>query len=401
MRKIAIFGFLLLVLLAGCASAPPPATKTIAPDAVATITQGPAIAVQPTPVQRPKATGTLEDAHHHMIRGMAAIEMAKSEAELGLAEDEFRMATEISPQLANAWFNLGKTQSQLGKYGDAIDSYRQYLVYAPGAADAQNVRNEIIKLEFRQEVAIKIQSRAGTWIGADGAFYQLTLDGNRMTLKTSQHYIPEDEVQASYSLAGNSPVRHPCAAVYQLVFQGNRLTGTWTRGPVQSDKCTVPADTSGVSGELFDTEGKMVLNHERTSFHAATQMSILSDDYCKEVTTKGRASVQEIIYGPLGKGGLGIKPHGLQSWWDGGFSVVHDGWQGRLAVRVTQDTPAYVAGLRDMDEILAIDGVPVKSLSAGQAIVRLRGEPGSSVTLELWRKKTNEQFSITLTRIAV
>ena len=401
MKRIFCFFSLFAVLLAGCAATPPPAPKSSAPDAASMNDQNPPMAAQPTAAQRPKATGTLEDAQYHMIRGMAAIEMAKSKSELVLAEDEFRMASEIYPQFANAWFNLGKTQSQLGKYAEAIESYRQYLAYAPDAADAQSVRKEIIKLEFRQEVANKIQSRAGIWIAEDGALYQLTLDGNRMALKTNRRYVPQDEVQSSYTLVGNTPVGYLCAAEYQLVFQGSLLTGTWTRGPVQADKCTVPPDTSGVTGELFDAEGKMLLKHDRTSFHAATQMSLLSDDVCKGITTTGRKSVEEIIYGPLAKGGLGVEPYGLYAWWDGGFSAVQNGWQGRLGVRVKPDTPAYVAGLRDMDEILAIDGVPVKSLSAGQSIVRLRGEPGSTVTLELWRKKTKEQFSITLKRIAL
>jgi hypothetical protein len=407
LKKI-ILGFVMAILLAGCAATPPPAPRSTASVPVPTASPGQAVSpdqAASTPVapvqQRPKATGTLEDAHYHMVRGMAAIEMAKSEAELAMAEDEFRIATEIAPQMANAWFNLGKTQSQLGKYGDAIASYRQYLECAPDAEDAPKVRNEIIKLEFRQEVAAKIQSRAGAWIGEDGAFYNLTLDGNRMTLKTKQHYIPIDEIRTSYSITGNAPLRFPSTAEYQLVFQGNRLTGTWTRSPVQADKCPVPADTSGVTGELFDLEGKMVLTHERTSFHAATIMSLFGDDTCKGVTSRGRTSVKETIYGPLAKGGLGVEPYGLQSWWDGGFSAVQDGWQGRLAIGVKPDTPAYLAGLRNMDEILAIDGVPVKSLSAGQAIVRLRGEPGSTVTLEVWRKTTKEQFTITMTRSAV
>ena len=37
-----------------------------------------------------------------------------------------------------------------------------------------------------------------------------------------------------------------------------------------------------------------------------------------------------------------------------------------LGVHVPPGTPAYEAGLRNEDEILAIDGVAVKSLSAGE-----------------------------------
>ncbi len=63
-------------------------------------------------VERPKATGTEDDARRHFIRGMAALEIAKTKDDLVLAIDEFSMATEISPKMAVAWYNLGKAQEQ-------------------------------------------------------------------------------------------------------------------------------------------------------------------------------------------------------------------------------------------------------------------------------------------------
>jgi hypothetical protein len=310
------------------------------------------------------------------------------------------MATEISPDLANAWFNLGKVQSQLGKFSAAMDSYRQYLVRAPAAPDVQTVKNEIIKLEFKHEQANKIQSRVGSWVGQDGTFYRLALDGNLMTLKTAHRRVPEDEVSSTYTLVGNVPIQAAVATEYQLVFQGNRLSGTWSRGPVKADKCSVPADSAKVSGELFDQEKKMVLRFDKGSFQASTQMSILTDDYCAGVTSSGRKSVEDTLYGPLGAGSPGFGLVGLDYWWDGGFSMVRHGWQGRLAVSVAPDTSAYAAGLRSEDEILAIDGVAVKSLSAAEAVMRLYGEPGSALMLEVWRKESKDPFMLSLKRVA-
>ncbi|HSR36518.1 MAG TPA: tetratricopeptide repeat protein, partial [Desulfurivibrionaceae bacterium] len=137
---------------------------------------------------------------------MAAIEMAKSNEDLALAAEEFRLATEIAPQMAIAWFNLGKAQTQLGRYKEAIDSYRRYLTLAPQAKDAQSVRDEIVKLEFRQELAAKAQARVGIWVGQDGSFYRLTFNGNRLTLKTDARWVPEDEARFSYSLVGGLSV---------------------------------------------------------------------------------------------------------------------------------------------------------------------------------------------------
>ena len=101
------------------------------------------------------------EARRHLLRGIAAIEMAKSDADLTLAADEFRRATVIAPNLAAAWFNLGKVQAKLENYAGVIESYKRHLVLAPSAPDASEIGDEIIKLEFRQERSATIRSRAG------------------------------------------------------------------------------------------------------------------------------------------------------------------------------------------------------------------------------------------------
>ena len=159
------------LFLAGCAVEQPPAPQSVlaqattpsartqpAPNPGAPGAPVHSVAPQPAPAQKTRATGTPEDARRHMLRGMAAIEMAKSNDDLALAEEEFRMATEIAPQMAIAWFNLGKAQTQLGRNDEAMASFRQYLTLAPDAKDAQSVRDEIVKLEFRRELAAKAQA---------------------------------------------------------------------------------------------------------------------------------------------------------------------------------------------------------------------------------------------------
>jgi len=158
-----------------------------------------------------------------------------------------------------AWFNLGKVQSQLGRYDEAVASYRQYLAVAPGAEDGQRVRDEIVKLEFKQELAAKEKGRAGIWIGRDGAWYTLAIDGNRMTLKTDTRPVFEDECRNAPWLGLSVPITALVHAEYQLMLRGSRLTGTWSRGPVPADKCTIPPDTAEVEGELQDKDGMMLL----------------------------------------------------------------------------------------------------------------------------------------------
>lgn len=387
--KASLLSTFVIVSLISCA-APPPKPMTV--------TQAPVKAAKPA--ARKPATGTAEDARRHMLRGIAAVEVAKSDTELAAAEEEFLIATEISPQLATAWFNLGRVQTQRTRYKDAIASFRKYLEVAPQAEDAQKVRDEIVKIEFRQELLDKTLGRAGTWIGSDGTVFQLTVQGSSLILKTTATFLPEDEVKSTYTLVGSVPVGAVVAAEYQLTQQGNSLTGMWSRDALQADKCTVPGDSANVTGEVDDANHRIILRHDVTSFLAMTQMSLLTDDFCSGVKQQGRKPKELIVYGPLGrKGGIGVTPTGLTGWWDGGFSMLNRGWQGRLGIVVGEGTPAFIAGLRSGDEILAIDGRAVKEMSAGEAVLALNGEPGSLIQLEIWRKESKQNLVVNMTRI--
>lgn len=385
--------FTCLVCLAGCVvpTPPPPAALQTVPPTPAPL----------TPAPRQACAGTLEDARRHMLRGMAAVEMAKSAAEITMAADEFRCATEIAPQLANAWYNLARAQSQLGKYQDAIASYQRYLEVAPDAEDAQKVRDELVKLEFRQEVADKAQARVGTWVGSDGTYYELKVNGDNWTLRSKDAITPEDEIRSTYPIVGSMPL--PAVSVeYQLTQQGNALTGVWNRAPVTAEKCTVPADSATVSGEVDDANHRIILRHEVTSYHASTMMSILTDDFCGGVEVKGRKAKELAIYGSFSNpdlGGIGVSLKPMTNWFDSGFTFSKPGWHGRLGILVPDGSPAYQAGLRSDDEILAIDGRPVKGMNAGEAIMALRGAPGSQVTLEIWRKDSPQTIVVNMTRI--
>ena len=82
-----------------------------------------------------------EEARKYMVRGMAAIEMAKSEADLAKAAVEFKKATEVAPRMADAWNNLAAVQANkdlqenLGAAAHLIHGSsegRFGITYAPG-----------------------------------------------------------------------------------------------------------------------------------------------------------------------------------------------------------------------------------------------------------------------------
>lgn len=65
------------------------------------------------------------------------------------------------------------------------------------------------------------------------------------------------------------------------------------------------------------------------------------------------------------------------------------------------DSPAERAGIKAGDTIVQIDGRPVQSDDLDGAIARLRGKPGSEITLNVLHEKQNTPVDITLKREAI
>lgn len=418
-----------LIVLAGCASAPksePPPLRSVttapapasAPLAASQphsggVAQAPAAVqqffqpaqAQPQPAAapaRPKATGTPEDARRHLVRGAAAIEMARTVDDLALAADEFRQATEIAPDMAAAWFNLGSVLTKTGPVSDAVAAYRRYLELAPNAPDAQKVADEIIKLEFRQERVAKEQSSSGVWIESDGTLYKLEVAGSKWRLSTTDRPFQPD-VEYRYGPGVGSmgmPIQEREPISFNLELRGNKLAGTWQHPEIAIDKCTLPAETGDVQGELDTANGMVTLAFSKARYKTVTSapfpLSFETKDKCTEVTVLQRRVVRFVFRGPLPAGGTGVyvtTAHGMMG--------VKD-WIGELRVTGTlKGSVAEQAGLTYEDMVQAIDGVPVKTLSAGEAIFRLRGAPGSEVRLTIQRPKLKEPVEVTLQRQAV
>ena len=62
------------------------------------------------------------------------------------------------------------------------------------------------------------------------------------------------------------------------------------------------------------------------------------------------------------------------------------------------DTPAQKAGLQSGDLVIRLDETPVKGLSLNDAVTRMRGEPGTDITLTIIREGEEKPLKITITR---
>jgi carboxyl-terminal processing protease len=94
---------------------------------------------------------------------------------------------------------------------------------------------------------------------------------------------------------------------------------------------------------------------------------------------------RELQVGTSGEfGGLGIEV-GME---DGFIKVIAP----------IDDTPASRAGLKAGDTIVRIDDKPVKGLSLNEAVTRMRGKPGSSISLTIMREGGDRPLKVELVR---
>ncbi len=97
---------------------------------------------------------------------------------------------------------------------------------------------------------------------------------------------------------------------------------------------------------------------------------------------------QDLQSGTRGEfGGLGIEV-GMEN----GFVKV---------IAPIEGTPAAKAGIQAGDTIVRVDGNPVKGISLQEAVDRMRGEPGTEITLSVVREGKNQPLDITIERAVI
>ena len=99
-------------------------------------------------------------------------------------------------------------------------------------------------------------------------------------------------------------------------------------------------------------------------------------------------SFKDLEQGTSGEfGGLGIEV-GMED----GFVLV---------ISPIEDTPAYNAGLKSGDLIMKLDSTAVKGLTLNEAVKLMRGKPGSSIILQVFRKGIANPFDLKVTRAQI
>jgi hypothetical protein len=118
------------------------------------------------------ARAVSEEARRHMARGQAAIEMAKSPAELEDAINEFQEAARLAPGWPDPYYNMGIAQEKSGKLREAVASFKRYLQLAPNAPNAAKMREQIYKLEYKAEQILSVPEIIDVLVSFNGGQWQ-------------------------------------------------------------------------------------------------------------------------------------------------------------------------------------------------------------------------------------
>ncbi|MEM6886043.1 MAG: S41 family peptidase, partial [Verrucomicrobiota bacterium] len=125
------------------------------------------------------------------------------------------------------------------------------------------------------------------------------------------------------------------------------------------------------------------INYDRLTFSALDGMLSSLDPYCEFLDSDQYAEVKSDAQGVFG--GIGVYV-GLQK-------------DRNLIVNMpVPGGPAFNAGLLPGDQILEIEGVDTKGMSLTEAVRVMRGRPGSSVALTVFRPQTRKRMNLTIAR---
>lgn len=115
--------------------------------------------------QMASAQTVSEEARRYMNRGMAAEEIAKTEADLRDAIKEYEHAAALAPNWVDIYYRLASVCEKVGSYDQAVSHLKRYLELLPDSPDREQVRSRIDKLEYKIEKAQRERMDPGKLVG--------------------------------------------------------------------------------------------------------------------------------------------------------------------------------------------------------------------------------------------
>lgn len=210
---------------------------------------------------------TPREARKHMLRGQAAMEVAKNASDFQDAIKEFKQAIEKAPNWPGPWFNLGVAQKSAKEYRNAIKSFNKYLKLKPKASDRSAIEDEIIKLEYLAEKSMDVRHKQ---IEKEGNKLALSGTWNSQMPTYSRRFERPTFLSSWDNLHNKSKVEVTVRgdhfetilnefSLYRATISGFKLNGERIAlTNITRDACGITEQATSLEGEI-SPDGKMIL----------------------------------------------------------------------------------------------------------------------------------------------
>ena len=168
-----------------------------------------------------------------------------------------------------------------------------------------------------------------------------------------------------------------------------------------------------VGAKLYSQESPEA--EQDTAYENISLFTKVIEQIREHYVDQDKTKYKELIYGALNGMLQSLDPHSQfmdpEMYSDmkddttghfGGLGIVISIKDGVLTiVAPMEDTPGFKAGLMSGDKIIEIDGKSTEGVSLQEAVKKLRGEPGTKVTIKILRPKNRDIKDVELVRAVI
>lgn len=189
---------------------------------------------------------TPAEADRYEGRAEFAVKNAKTEADFLDAAKEYEKALRIAPWIPAYYFNQGIAFEKAAKPKEAKLSFEFYLLAAPDATDAREVRKHIAGLEYMIEKAAKESSPGAIAEKKQKDFHKWlkSLDGVKYSCVLQPPYLDwiekiEIDIRGNEAVFGQTDIKHFNKEMAQLNAHNIGRFSEWGRVEIKGREFTV------------------------------------------------------------------------------------------------------------------------------------------------------------------
>ena len=193
-----------------------------------------------------------ESALRRMMQGETMLKRGGAES-YEAASKEMEQAVLAAPWWADGYSILGIVREKEGKYSEALQNLRLYLLAAPQSPRARSVEAKIDEIEGMKEEQEKTQLTQGSWRSVpDNVEYRVTIEDGRLRAEAKTQ-----ERRKKYSI--------------QAEKKGRALEGVINIPSYPDATCDIPGETNPVSGTISEDGRSIVFRFGQSKYTKLTK----------------------------------------------------------------------------------------------------------------------------------